>query len=416
MRVIVVGGGVVGVATAYYLARDGAQVVLVEAEDSPASLASYATGGHIAPGHTGAWASPRSLRTLVRSTYRRGLAYRLHPNLQPQFLRWALGFARNCTTGRYQRNTRIKLRLALYSRQRLIELRETTGISYDHAARGALFFYRSEAGLMAAAARVSDLRTWGIELEVLRGSSLTALDGRLAPIAEKAAGGLYSSIDEVGDTRLFTHRLADLAADAGVQFQLSTTARQFESSISSITGLETSAGHLQADAYVLATGDGAPELTRGLGILLPIFPVRGYTITAPARGEVIPEIGMVDEEGLVATARLGTRVRLGGTAEIGRVDRVTDPAGAQRLIDTARDFFPDGADWDNSESYVCLRPMTTDGPPILGPSPFSNLYLNVGHGHIGWTMACGAGVIIRDLVAGRMPAIDLDGMTASRFP
>ncbi|MDQ3553243.1 MAG: D-amino acid dehydrogenase [Chloroflexota bacterium] len=414
MRVIVIGGGVVGVTTAYWLALEGARVTVVEREASLASLASYATGGHIAPGHSGAWASPRSLRTLIRSIYRSDLSYRLHPRPDLDFGRWALAYARQCTPQRYRYNTGVKIRLAKYSRERLIEIRDQTGLTYDGAAQGAVFFYRSEVGLRAASMRVRLWRDAGIDLRVLDGAGLRELDARLDPVARQAAGALYSPIDEVGDTRLFTHRLADIARAHGVEFRLGTSASKLERDGGSITGVTTDAGTLRADSFVLATGGASRDLTAGLGFSLPVFPIRGYSVTVPARGESIPPIGMVDEEGLVAIARLGDRIRLGGTAEFGRTDRRMDPGGIDRLVRIGRGLFPEGAHWDRPDPYVCLRPMTADGPPVIGRSPIANLFLNVGHGHIGWTMAAGAGKVVSDLVAGRSAAIDLEGMTLSR--
>lgn len=415
MRVIVIGGGVVGVVTAYWLAQDGAEVVVLEREASLAQVTSYATGGHIAPGHSGAWASPGSLRTLIRSLHRRNLSFRLDPRADPHFLRWAFGYVRNCTPERYRHNTRIKIRLAMYSRNRLIEIRERTGVTYDDTARGAVFFYRSEAGLRAATRRVRLWRDAGVDLQVVDAAGLRALDPRLGPVADQAAGALYSPIDEVGDTRLFTQRLAEVAQASGVSFRAGTEVLSFERRDARITGAVTRSETFQADAFVLATGGASRELTRGLGFSLPVFPVRGYTVTVPARRNVIPPIGMVDEEGLLAIARLGNRVRLGGTAEFGRTDRRLDRAGIDRQVALARGLFPDGADWDQPDPYVCLRPMTTDGPPVLGASPWMNLFLNVGHGHIGWTMAAGSGKVISDLVAGRRPAVDIAGMTLDRF-
>jgi len=414
VRVVVIGGGVVGVTTAYWLALEGLSVTVLEAEPALASLTSYATGGHIAPGHSGAWASPRSLRTLIRSIYRRDLSYRLHLRPDLDFARWVAAYARQCTPERYRYNTAVKIRLAKYSRERLIEIRGQNGLTYDDAAQGAVFFYRSETGLRAASKRVRLWREAGIDLRVLDSAGLRGLDARLDPIARQAAGALYSPVDEVGDTRIFTHRLADIARAHGVEFRLGTRARRLERDGGSITGVSTDTGTLQAEMFVLATGGASSELTRGLGFSLPVFPVRGYTVTLPARGDAIPPIGMVDEEGLVAIARLGDRVRLGGTAEFGRTDRRLDPGGIERLVRIGRGLFPEGAHWDHPEPYVCLRPMTADGPPVIGRSPISNLFLNVGHGHIGWTMAAGAGKVVSDLVTGRPPAIDLEGMTLSR--
>ncbi len=415
MKVAVIGAGVIGVTTAYYLARDGHEVEVIERAGEPAAVASRATGGHIAPGHSGAWASPRSRSQLIRSLRRRDTAFRLRLGTDGVFLRWTAAFMRNSTEGRYWQNSITKARLTRYSRDSLVELRADLGIEYDGAASGAIFLFRSEAGFAAARARAATWAANGLDLDVLRPDDIRALDARLAGVADRMAGALYSEIDEVGDTRMFTQALADRGRGLGVTFQFETTVQRLRYTGTRITELTTTGGAVSADAYVVANGVDCRRLLRQVGLRAPVYPLRGYTVTLKQRGDRVPTIGMVDEERLVAVARLGDRVRLGGVAELGPRDTAPDPAVAGYMVDVARDLFPDGADWDYPDTYACERPMTPDGPPILGRTPLENLFANVGHGHIGWTMATGSAVIITDLLAGRRPAIDLTGMTIDRY-
>jgi D-amino-acid dehydrogenase len=226
---------------------------------------------------------------------------------------------------------------------------------------------------------------------------------------------MYSPIDEVGDTRMFVLSLAAHLAGHGVTIRTGASANSLQVGSSKSVNVLTDQGAIEADAVVLATGGDSPSLMRSVGLRLPIHPVRGYTVTLPSRNDAVPPVGMVDEEGLVAIARIGDRVRLGGTAEFGRTDRTVDRKGFMRLVEIGKRLFPDGADWERPDPYVCLRPMTPDGPPILGRSSVQNVYLNIGHGHIGWTMAAGAGRIIADLIVGQRPSIPIDAYSAERY-
>lgn len=415
MKVVVIGGGVVGVTTAYYLSRRGHAVTLIERASEAATRASRATGGHIAPGHSGAWASPRALKQLKRSLLRRDTAFRLRLGLDWEFLKWTAQFRRNCTQEKYWQNSVIKSRLTTYSRQLLIELRSELGIEYDEAASGAIFLFRSEEGLEAARQRAATWAEHGLTLSVLEPGDIRQLDPRLDHVAERMAGALHSEIDEVGDTRWFTHELVRHCAASGVEFLFDTEAVSIQRAGDSITGVVTSGGVVTADAYVVANGVDATGLLRPLGLPAPVYPLRGYTLTFPQRNDRVPTIGMVDEERLVAIARLGDRVRLGGVADLAPKKAALDPTASDYMIEVGRELFPDGADWDSPDTWACERPMTPDGPPILGRSPFGNLLLNIGHGHIGWTMACGSAEVIADLIDDRTPAVDLEGMTVDRF-
>ncbi len=412
MRVVVLGAGVIGVATAYYLAKGGAQVTVVDRQGEAAGETSYANAGLIAPTHAYAWASPRAPGILLASLWRDDTALRLKPRFDPALVRWGLGFLANCTAARNRANTLNKLRLCLYSRECLVQLRAAEGLGYDQATRGALYLYRDAAHLAVGLANARLLQDHGATIEAIDVERLAALEPALAHMNGRLSGALYAAEDESGDCRLFSLALAERCRALGVAFRWNETVRSLAAEGERVRGVVTDRDRIEGDAFVLALGSYSPRVARSVGLGLPIYPVKGYSLTFPIRDtRAAPVIPGVDEKYLVAYARLGDRLRVTATAEFAGYDTGHRPRDFAVMTRVARELFPDAADTERPEYWACLRPMTPDGPPIMGRTRHANLWLNTGHGHIGWTMAAGSGRIVADLISGRKPEIDLTGLT-----
>ena len=413
MKALVLGAGIAGITTAYELNRDGHEVTVIDREAEPASFTSFANAGLFAPGHAYAWSSPAAPGILLRSLWRGDQALRLKPRADPAFWRWMWRFWNECTAERAALNTTRKVKLCNYSLAVFHETVLRTGVAYDGRTGGLLYLYRSEKALQAASAKSRILSDNGCRIETLDREGVAKADPALAPVKEKLAGALYAPDDESGDCRLFACNLGGWLKDRGVTFKFNTAVTGFESEGGRITATITDRGREAADVIVLCLGVYAPHLARQLGHDLPVYPVKGYAMTAPVGARnTPPAIGGVDEETLVAYAPYGNRLRVTATAEFSGYGRDYKPEDFATMLATMRALFPDGADWSAASFWAGLRPMTPQGTPILGPSNMKNLWFNTGQGHMGWTMSHGAARITADLIAARRPTIPLDGMTA----
>lgn len=413
MKALVLGAGIVGITTAYELNRDGFEVTVIDREAEPASFTSYSNAGLFAPAHAYAWSSPAAPGILLRSLWRGDQALRLKFNGDPRFWRWMWQFWGQCTAEKAARNTIRKARLCLYSQDVFHQTVQRTGVTYDGRTGGLLYLYRSPAGLAAARAKSKILTDHGCRVDILDPEQIAKADPALARVKDRLAGALYAPGDESGDCRLFARNLGQWLKGQGVTFKFGTTIQGFETSGDTIAGVATDKGRETADVFVLSLGVYSPHLARPLGHDLPIYPVKGYALTAPVAGRNNPpSIGGVDEELLVAYAPYGDRVRVTATAEFSGYDRAHRPRDFRTMLASMRSLYPDGADWSKAEFWAGLRPMTPEGTPILGASRFRNLWFNTGQGHMGWTMSHGAARLTADLIAGKPPAIPLEGMTA----
>ncbi len=412
MKVAVLGGGVVGVAAAYYLAEDGHEVTVIDRNDRVAGETSFGSAGLVTPGDSYAWASPEALKLFIRSLYRRDLGVRFEPRLDPQLWSWSWRFLFECTHARARINTLRKLRLALYARQCLHALLDRTRIDYDGREQGVVYVFRSQASLDRGVAHMQLLADNGLPIEIVDRRGLLRIEPALAHAADSFAGGIFSPLDGTGDSCKFARNLAAWCArERAVRFACGTRIVGIEVAGRRVVRLTTDRGPVEADVFLLAAGCDSPQLARRIGIRLPIYPVKGYSLTVPLRdGGTAPRIGGVDEDRLVAFARLGDRLRLAAGAEFAGYDRTHRPRDFVGLCETARDLFPEAGDYDRSEPWAGLRPMTPSSVPILGRAGYDNFYLDVGHGHVGWTMCCGSGKLAADLVAGRKPEIDTEGL------
>jgi len=412
MRVIVLGAGIVGVTTAYELMRDGCEVTVVEELEAPAMFTSFANAGLVAPGHAYAWASPRAPKILLRSLVDDAQALRFRPSLDPSLWSWTLKFLRECTAERASLNTRRKVRLCRYAQDRLHKIVGREGLAYHGMTGGLLYLYRSEASFRAGVAKTGVLTKEGLDLKALSPAEAARLDPALADNTGKFAGAIYCPSDESGDAHVFTQELAERCRAGGVTFRFNTRVTGFRMGSNRVDAVRTDQGDIVGDAYVVALGVRAAALGRGLGLSLPIYPIKGYSMTLPIRDSAgAPTLGGVDEDNLVAYARFGDRLRLTAVAEFSGYDRSHRPKDFATMLRTARDLFPKAADYEHPSYWAGLRPMTPKGSPILGRAHQANVFLNVGHGHMGWTMAPGTARITADLIAARPPAIDLDGLT-----
>lgn len=412
MRVLVLGGGIAGVTAAYFLAKDGHEVTLLEEHEGVGRDASAANAGMIAPGHSFAWASPKAPGMLIRSLFGRETAIRVRPRLDPALISWGIRFLRECTATRARRNTIVKLRLCQYSQSVMTDLVGAEGIEYHAVSRGALYLFRDPRELEAGARKMALLAEHGQRQEVLDPGQVARLEPAFEPVRDKIAGAVRDLGDTSGDSQLFTENLARICRDKlGVTVRLGVRVTGLQAAGDRVTAAVTTAGVFTADAYVLALGVGAPRVARTIGVRLGIYPAKGYSSTFAVRADgLAPTLPGVDEQWLVGWSRQGDRLRITSTAEFAGHDRSHTPRDFNNILRLARDLFPDAADWTRGEFRACLRPMTPDGPPVLGPGRHRNLHFNAGHGHMGWTMAFGTARIVTDLIAGRTPDHDPAGL------
>jgi D-amino-acid dehydrogenase len=412
MRVVVLGGGVIGVTTAYELLQDGHEVTLVERAADVALGTSFANAGMVAPGHAFAWASPRAPKILLRSLWRDDQALRFRFHADPAFWRWSLRFLRECTAERARINTQRKHRLCVYSQSVLADMAAQSGVAFDLTQKGLLYFHRSQETFDRGVRNMKILRDLGQAQQILSRDEIAALDPALAPTKDKIAGGIYSSTDATGDCAMFTRGLAEAVRAKGGTIQTKTSAMWLETDGRRLVAVHTDRGRLAADAFVLALGIWSPKLLNGHDRWLPVYPVKGYSLTLPIGGNhVAPSVGAVDEDNLIAYSRLGDRLRVTATADFAGYDAGHHPSDFRVMTKKIQDILPGGADYTRPQYWAGLRPMTPEGTPVLGTGRLQNLYFNTGHGHVGWTMSCGAARVTRDLIAGRKPAIPLEGMT-----
>ena len=415
MRVVVLGAGVIGVTSAYQLMKAGHEVTVVDRQPGPALETSFANAGEVSFGYCSPWAAPGIPKKAIKWLLMEHAPLILRPKVDGAMLSWLVRMLRNCTSDRYALNKGRMLRLADYSRLSLAALREETGIDYDQRMKGTLQLFRTEAQLEASAKDVKALNADGIPCRVLDPAGCIAQEPALAQARDKIVGGLLTPLDETGDCFRFTNALAALAAEKGVSFRWGETVQRVETEGGRATGVATDKGTIRADAVVMALGSFSPMLLRPHGIRLPVYPVKGYSLTIPiADAALAPESTVMDESYKIAITRLGDRIRVGGMAEISGYNNRLEPARRRTLEHSVSDLFP-GGDLSQATFWSGLRPMTPDGTPVIGATPVKGLFLNTGHGTLGWTMSSGSARVIADMVSGRAPEIDAADLGYSRY-
>ncbi|MAB01074.1 MAG: hypothetical protein CMN87_19695 [Stappia sp.] len=407
MKVIVIGAGVVGMTSAWYLTALGHEVVVVERNSGPALETSFGNAGGVCPGFAGPWAAPGMPFKALKWMFAEAAPLKIRPSLDVAQWRWLARFLSNCTASRFAANKARMQAMAHYSKQSLVDLRKQTGIAYDDMARGVLQIFATEEELRGGERSAAVLADLGIEHRLVDRAGMETIEPALARTSASLAGGLHLPGDETGDSKLFCERLLELLQPLGCRFMFDTTATSLDVSGGRIEGVATKNGPVTGDAYVVACGPFAVQLLKTAGLSLPVYPVKGYSITCDiASGDGAPVSSVMDEHSKVMITRLGSRLRAAGVAELAGFDPTLRPSALKGLIDRVRSLFPEAADYTTASAWCGFRPMTANGPAIVGRSRIANLYLNAGHGSNGWTQACGTSRYLADIISGRTPDIE----------
>ncbi|GBQ35089.1 D-amino acid dehydrogenase [Gluconacetobacter azotocaptans] len=416
MKIIILGSGVVGVTSAWYLAQAGHEVTVIDRQPGPGLETSFANAGQVSPGYSSPWAGPGVPLKAIRWLMMKNRPFVFWPMPDPKQWRWLAQMLENCTTAAYDRNKGRMVRLAEYSRDVLRDLRATTGISYDDRQQGTLQVFRTQKQLDHIADDTRILDRYDVPYDLLDPAACVRAEPGLAQAEGKIVGGLRLPGDETGDAFQFTQNLAALAVRQGVTFLYNNTIRSLQRDGARITAVVTDTGTYQADAYVLSLGSFSPAMVATLGLDLPIYPIKGYSITAPIVDAArAPVSTVMDETFKIAITRLGDRIRVGGTAELAGFSTSLRAPRRATLEHSLTDLFAGAGDVPAATFWTGLRPMTPDGTPIVGRTDIGNLFLNTGHGTLGWTMACGSGRVLADVMSGRTPDIAHDDLALSRY-
>ncbi len=409
MRVIVIGSGLLGVSSAWYLARAGCEVTVLERAGGVAQGTSFANAGMLTPSMADPWNSPGIFWRLLQWLGREDAPFLVRPAALPAMLGWGLSFIAHSSPGRQRDSMAANLALASYSMATLCELRATLRLAYDERTNGTLKVFRARKAFDAAVARNAQLTQMGLDVRAVTPAEAVALEPALAPVADRLVGAIYCPGDESGDARAFTLALADRAREAGVQFVHDAEVTGFEHGGGRLIAAKVNGQRHPADVFVVAAGSWSTPLLEPLGIKLPVRPVKGYSITLPTAGwQGAPKMPVIDDALHAAVTPLGERLRVAGTAELAGYDTQPTPARIANLFSLLLELFPSYApllDRKSAQPWAGLRPMSPDGVPHIGPLGLENLFVNTGHGHLGWTLATGSGALLADLVCGKAPAI-----------
>lgn len=415
MRVVVLGAGVIGVTSAYQLAKAGHEVTVIDRQKGPALETSFANAGEVSFGYCSPWAAPGIPFKAIKWLFMKDAPLILRPQIDPAMLSWLASMLSNCTSKRYAINKGRMLRLADYSRVSLAALRAETGIAYDERMRGTLQLFRTKQQLDASRKDAKALAADGIPYKLLDRDGCIRVEPALKHARDKIVGGLLTPNDETGDCYKFTDALAKKAEDLGVRFSFETSITGLDVWGGRVQGVVTDSGAQFADAVVVALGSHSPLLLKQYGIRLPVYPVKGYSVTIPITDvSRAPESTVMDETYKIAITRLGDRIRVGGMAEISGYANNLRLSCRRTLERSLTDLFP-GGDMARASFWSGLRPMTPDGTPVIGPTKIDGLYLNTGHGTLGWTMSSGSARVIADFVSGREPEIDAADLAIDRY-
>ena len=416
MRVLVLGSGVIGTTSAWYLRQAGFEVTVVDRQPAPALETSFANAGQLSFGYTSPWAAPGVPFKAIKWLFEEHAPLAIRPTADIAQYRWLWQMLRNCTSARYAVNKARMVRVSDYSRDCINELRAATGIDYEGRQLGTTQLFRTQQQLDAAAQDIEVLREYGVPYEVLDRQGIARVEPALAGKTEMLVGALRLPEDQTGDCQLFTTKLAALAEAAGVEFRFDQDIASIQTDGDRITGVRINGKLETADHYVLALGSYSPQLLAPLGMQLPVYPLKGYSLTLPiTNAAMAPNSTILDESYKIAITRFEDRIRVGGMAEVAGFDLSLEPRRRATLEKVVKDLYPDGGDLSQASFWTGLRPATPDGTPVIGATPYRNLFLNTGHGTLGWTMAAGSGRYLADLMSGKKPQISTEGLDIFRY-
>lgn len=416
MRILVLGSGVIGTTLAYFLVKKGMQVTVIDRQAGPALETSYGNAGQISPGYASPWAAPGIPCKAIKWLTQQHAPLAIKATNDRLQYRWLMQMLRNCTTNRYAVNKERMVRMSEYSRDCLDQLRTDTGINYEQLTLGTTQLFRTQQQLDNAAKDINILKQANVPYELLDKVAITKVEPALAPVIDKLVGALRLPNDETGDCYLFTTRLAKMAEQLGVEFKFNRIIEKLHVSGNIINGVWIDGELIQADRYILCLGSYTPQLLAPLGIYLPIYPLKGYSLTIPiSNPDMSPTSTILDETYKVAITRFENRIRVGGMAELCGFDLSLPTKRRETLELVTRDLYPQGGNISQATFWTGLRPATPDGTPIIGETRINNLYLNTGHGTLGWTMAAGSGRYLSDIIAGDKPEISTEGFAFSRY-
>jgi len=415
MQVIILGSGVVGVASAWYLAKAGHQVTVIDRQSGPAEETSAGNAGQISPGYAAPWAAPGVPLKAIKWMFQRHAPLAIRLDGSSFQLKWMWQMLRNCDMRHYQTNKSRMVRLSEYSRDCLKALRDDTGIQYEGRQGGTLQLFRTDQQFESATKDIAVLEEAGVPYQLLESAQLASVEPALAKVAHKLTGGLRLPNDETGDCQLFTRQLMEMARQAGVTFEYNKTVDRLLVENGQISAVQCGDELVKADAYVVAFGSYSTALLQDI-VSIPVYPLKGYSLTIPITDEAsAPFSTILDETYKIAITRFDQRIRVGGMAEIVGFNTKLAQARRETLEMVVRDLYPHGGRIEEAKFWTGLRPMTPDGTPIVGKTPIRNLYLNTGHGTLGWTMACGSGQLLADIISGVTPAIPHDDLSVARY-
>jgi D-amino-acid dehydrogenase len=409
VKIVVLGAGVIGTTSAWYLAQAGHDVTVLDRRPAPGLETSFANGGQISAGHAEPWANPAVLPKLLRWLGREDAPLLFRLRADPAQWRWGLRFLAECRPGRFAENCRTLAGLAAYSRDCLKQLRGRLGLQYDELSRGILHFATGERDFDAMAKHAEAVRSLGIRREIKSAAECLALEPALQYAEQRIVGGVYTPEDESGDAHRFTQELARLAAQKGVRFAMDTSVITLHASRGELEAVDTSRGRMSADAYVMAMGSYSTPLLRSVGVRIPVYPLKGYSVTlplGPAEAAAAPTVSLTDEAYKIVISRLGARLRAAGTAELNGYDTTLNEIRCTAIARRVRQLFPQLGAATTVERWTGLRPATPNNVPVIGASPLRRLWLNTGHGTLGWTLACGSACALADLMSGRRPEVE----------
>lgn len=417
MKALIIGSGLIGITSAYFLSRRGWEVTVLDRQHGPGEETSFANGSLLTPSMPEPWNAPGSWRVLLKSIGRSDSPLQLRLKALPHLTGWGLGFLRNSSAERYERNTVKNLKLALHSLEVLGNLRRETGIEYGGAARGSLRLIRDPEALERALAWAQRLRSEGLTFRRLTADEVVEMEPALAPIAGQLAGGIHYPVDEIGNAYKFCVGLAELARRGSVQFRFNTPVTTIEVRQGKVAAVLSGDERFTADRYIVAAGSYSPLLLEQLGVNVPVRPAKGYSLTFERPCLDPPfTLPICDDDFHAVVVPLEGVIRVAGTAEFAGYDLSLPEGRVQNLVKLVNLVLPAGRfERTQAKPWCGLRPMSFDGVPIIGPTPIGDLWINTGHGHLGWTMAAGSGQLMADLLAGGSPGVDPDAYTLARF-